>query len=165
MKDDEENEDYIPGKKYIIFTSYQLLKSGYSTKKEGREIKRKLLKAIVDKLLIPDICFLDEAHFGSAGNEAKEIYKQFDIKTLRILMTATYRRPYYLFNIQPHQLFYWDYQDIQCGKRLNNGDVFNAFRKKHLLSNEDPESNDTVFDKVLENQRLKGNGIEQIRGV
>ena len=163
LKDDEENEDYIPGKKYIIFTSYQLLKMGYSAQREGKEVKRKLLKALVDKSLVPDLCFLDEAHFGSGGNEAKEIYKQFDIKTIRILMTATYRRPYYLFD-RP-TLFFWDYQDIQCGKRLNNGDVFDIFRKKHLLEGENPETNDTVFDRVLENQRLRGNGIEQIQEI
>ena len=163
LKDDEENEEYVPGRKYIIFTSYQLLKTGYSTQKDGKEIKRKILKALVNKSLIPEICFLDEAHFGSGGNEAKEIYKQFDIKTIRILMTATYRRPYYLFD-KP-TLFFWDYQDIQCGKRLNNGDVFDIFRKKHLLISEDPESNDTIFDKVLESQRLRGNGIEQIQKI
>ena len=128
-----------------------------------KEIQRKLLKAIIDKALIPDVCFLDEAHFGSGGNEAKEIYKQFDIKTVRILMTATYRRPYYLFD-QP-TLFYWDYQDIQFGKRLNNGDVFKAFRKKHLIEGEDPESNNTIFDRVLENQKLRGSGISEIQQI
>ena len=163
LKDDRENDDYVQGKKYIIFTSYQLLKMGYSAQREGKEIKRKLLKALVDKSLIPDLCFLDEAHFGSGGNEATEIYKQFDIKTIRVLMTATYRRPYYLFD-RP-TLFFWDYQDIQCGKRLNNGDVFDIFRKKHLLEGENPETNDTVFDRVLENQRLRGNGIEQIQQI
>jgi len=165
LKDDISQEEYLPNKKYIIFTSYQLLKRGYSLKKEGKEIKRKLLKAIVDKVLVPEICFLDEAHFGSAGNEAQEIYKRFDNATIRILMTATYIKPYHLFNIQPHQLFYWDYRDIQLGKKLKNADIFTEFRNRHLIEGEIAESTDTVFDRVLESQSLQGNSIEEIQKI
>jgi hypothetical protein len=165
LKDDTSQEEYLPNKKYIIFTSYQLLKKGYSLKKEGKEIKRKMLKAIVDKVLVPEICFLDEAHFGSAGNEAQEIYKRFDNATIRILMTATYIKPYHLFNIQPHQLFYWDYRDIQLGKKLKNADIFTEFRNRHLIEGEIAESTDTVFDRVLESQSLQGNSIEEIQKI
>ena len=165
IKEDDRNDDYIPGNKYIVFTSYQLLKTGYAFKKQGKEIKKKLLKAIVDKALIPDVCFLDEAHFGSAGTEAQEIYKTFDMKTIRILMTATYIKPYYLFNIQPHQLFFWDYRDIQLGKKLNNSDIFTEFRNRHLIEGENPDSTDTIFDQVLEKQSLKGMSIEEIQKI
>lgn len=165
LKEDMVNDEYIPGKKYIIFTSYQLLKTGYALKRQNKVIKRKLLKAIIDKTLIPDVCFLDEAHFGSAGSEAQDIYKTFDMYTIRILMTATYIKPYYLFNILPHQLFFWDYRDIQLGKKLNNGDIFTEFRNRHLLEGENPDSRNTIFDQVLEKQSLKGNSIEEIQKI
>lgn len=165
LKEEGGTEDYNPNKKYIIFTSYQLLKTAFAQLKQGKDIKRKLLKALVDKTLLPDVCFLDEAHFGSAGNEAQEIYKTFDPKTIRILMTATYIRPFYLFNILPNQLFHWDYEDIQLGKKLMNGDSFRKFRERHLLEGESESSTDTVFDKVLEIQRSKGNTLEAISRV
>ena len=159
------NDDYDPAKKYIIFTSYQLYKKGVSQTRESAEVKRKLLKKLIDKELVPDLCFLDEAHFGSAGQEAQEIYNEFNEKTIRILMTATYINPYRLFTIQPNQLFTWDYEDIQLGKSLSDGDTFLKFKIRHLLQGETEASNDTIFDKVIQSQRSKGNNINDIQEI
>jgi hypothetical protein len=162
---DTSNDDYDPAKKYIIFTSYQLYKKGVSQTRESAEVKRKLLKKLIDKELVPDLCFLDEAHFGSAGQEAQEIYNEFNEKTVRILMTATYIKPYRLFSIQPNQLFTWDYEDIQLGKSLSDGDTFLKFKMRHLLQGESETSSDTIFDKVIQSQRNKGNNINDIQDI
>ena len=151
--------------KMIIFTSYQLLKMGYTQFAENKPISRGILKGLVEKTIIPDMCFLDEAHFGSGGEIAKEVYKTFHPNTIRVLMTATYHKPYYQFEIRPHQLFHWDYEDIQLGKKLKNADDFKKFRERHLLKDELSESNDTIFDRVLHSQSEKGNGIHEIQHI
>jgi hypothetical protein len=99
-------------------------------------IKRGILKGLIEKSIVPDMCIFDEAHFGNGGTIAQEVYKTFEQHTVRILMTATYIKPYLLFHINPHQLFHWDYQDIQLGKNITNADVFKEFRKRHLLKDE-----------------------------
>ena len=128
-------------------------------------IRRTILRGLIDKSIIPDMCFFDEAHFGNGGTIAQEVYKTIDPNTIRILMTATYIKPYYQFNIKPTQLFHWDYQDIQLGKNITNADVFVEFRKRHLLDNESIDDTDTIFDTVITSQQSRGNGLREIQHI
>ena len=123
-------------------------------------IKRAVLKGLIEKTIVPDMCFFDEAHFGNGGTIAQEVYQTFEPHTVRVLMTATYIKPYYQFQIQPHQLFHWDYEDIQLGKNLMNASVFKQFRDRHVI-----DEMDTIFDRVLDNQVKRGNNILEIQRI
>jgi len=123
-------------------------------------IKRTVLKGLIEKTIVPDMCFFDEAHFGNGGTIAQEVYQTFESHTVRVLMTATYIKPYYQFHIKPHQLFHWDYEDIQLGKNLTNASVFQNFRDRHVI-----DETDTIFDRVLDNQVKRGNDILEIQRI
>lgn len=128
-------------------------------------IRRSILKGVIEKTIIPDMCFFDEAHFGNGGVIAQEVYSTLNPNTIRILMTATYIKPSYQFNIKPSQLFHWDYQDIQLGKNLINADVFKQFRERHLLIDETDKETGTIFDNVISSQAARGNGIKEIQQI
>jgi hypothetical protein len=144
-----------------------LLKSGKNINQSTTfyPIKRSILKGLIEKTIIPDMCFFDEAHFGNGGVIAQEVYSTLHPNTIRILMTATYIKPFYQFNIKPSQLFHWDYQDIQLGKNLTNADVFKQFRERHILIDETDEETSTIFDIVIASQAARGNGIKEIQQI
>lgn len=105
--------------------------------------KQLLQKYITDKTIIKikdlklDIIIFDENHFSGTTNLSKLILDSYSSKnTIKIYLTATYKKPLDVWNILPECQMYWDIEDEQiCKSILINIKNLNKLKKKHGIEN------------------------------
>jgi hypothetical protein len=112
----------------IIITSKQLLQK-YIGDNTITEIKG---------LKLDIICF-DENHFSGTTDLSSSIIKSYSSKrTIKVFLTATYKKPLIKWNIPEECRMYWDIEDEQiCKSIISDEDNLDNLREKHGSNNID----------------------------
>lgn len=106
-------------KKIVAIVSFQFLKNSETIEKDALKLNW-------------DLVIIDEIHEGGSTGLSRDILNQYaGDNAIKLMMTATYKKPVEQYNIQTDSCCFWDLEDTRLMRNWGDKSVFERLCEKY----------------------------------